>query len=129
MQYDITPELHGPAVFSHLFVDLQKEVQVHSLLAHFLAQIFAFSGSQIKGLIASNVELLAGKVGCLSGNIIDGSPFSGMPKDKLEAVLNNVRALQKQEEKRMGLLRNAKTAAEVRAIFSGHSYAKKEKKS
>ena len=51
------------------------------------------------------------------------------PADKLEAVLTNVRALQKEEETRMNLLRNAKTAAEIRAIFGGHSYgAEKEKK-
>ncbi|MBM3242862.1 RraA family protein [Candidatus Poribacteria bacterium] len=52
------------------------------------------------------------------------------PADKLETVLNNVRELQKQEEARINLLLNAKTAAEVRAIFGGRSYAaEKEKKS
>ncbi len=51
------------------------------------------------------------------------------PADKLEAVLNNVRQLQKDEEERMGSLKDAKTAEEVRAIFGGHSYAaEKEKK-
>ena len=44
------------------------------------------------------------------------------PSDKLEAVLTNVRALQKEEEERIGRLQNAKSAAEVRAIFGGHSY-------
>jgi regulator of RNase E activity RraA len=43
------------------------------------------------------------------------------PADKIEAVLTNVRALQKEEEKRINLLRSAKTAAEVRAIFGGRS--------
>lgn len=50
------------------------------------------------------------------------------PADKLEAVLTNVRALRDQEEGRMGRIRQAKTAAEVRAAFSGQSYAKDAKK-
>ena len=45
------------------------------------------------------------------------------PAAKLEAVLDNVRALQKEEEARMSALQKAKNAAEVRAIFAGQSYA------
>ena len=44
------------------------------------------------------------------------------PADKLEAVLANVRELQKEEAARLSRLQNAKTAAEIKAIFSGHSY-------
>jgi hypothetical protein len=36
-----------------------------------------------------------------------------------------VELLQKQEADRMGRLRKATTAAEVRAVFAGQSYAKK----
>ena len=42
------------------------------------------------------------------------------PADKLEAVLTNVQALQKQETERMGRLQKATSAAEVRAIFPGN---------
>ena len=48
------------------------------------------------------------------------------PADKLEAVLTNVRELQKEEEARMTALLQANSAAEVRAIFGGHTYAEKE---
>ncbi len=48
------------------------------------------------------------------------------PANKLETVLDNVRALQKEEAARMGALQKAKNAAEVRAIFAGQSYAAKE---
>ena len=47
------------------------------------------------------------------------------PANKLEAVLTNVRALQREEADRMGRLQKATSAAEVRAIVSGQSYAKK----
>ena len=50
------------------------------------------------------------------------------PADKLEAVLTNVRALLKEEETRINALREAKSAAEVRAIYRGHSYAAKEER-
>jgi hypothetical protein len=38
-------------------------------------------------------------------------------------VLTNARALQKEEEARISALQKAKSAAEVRAIFAGESYA------
>ena len=47
------------------------------------------------------------------------------PADKLEAVLTNVQALQKDEAGFMSRLRKAKTAAEVRAVYAGDAYAKK----
>ena len=50
------------------------------------------------------------------------------PADKLEAVLTNVRKLQKEEEARMAALQNAKSAAEIRAILSGHAYGSQMKK-
>jgi 4-hydroxy-4-methyl-2-oxoglutarate aldolase len=48
------------------------------------------------------------------------------PADKLELVLKNVRALRAEEEDRIGRLRAAGSAAEVRAIFAGHVYEKKK---
>ena len=48
------------------------------------------------------------------------------PADQLEAVLTNVRKLRDEEAARMGALRTAASAAEVRAIFAGRSYASEE---
>jgi hypothetical protein len=47
------------------------------------------------------------------------------PANKLEAVLTNVRALQIEENDRQSRLRKVSTAAGVRAVFAGQSYAKK----
>lgn len=47
------------------------------------------------------------------------------PADKLAAVLENVRKLRDEEADRMGRLQKATSAAELRAILSGHSYVKK----
>jgi len=49
------------------------------------------------------------------------------PADKLAAVLENVRKLRDEESDRMGRLQKAESAAELRAIFGGHSYAKEKK--
>ena len=80
---------------------------------------------------AVNVPVTVAGMDVCPGEIIhmDENGACKFPADKLEAVLINVRALQKEEETRMNLLRNAKTAAEIRAIFGGHSYGtEKEKK-
>ena len=45
------------------------------------------------------------------------------PADKIEAVLANVKVLLKDEAIRLTALRQAKTAAEVRAAFSGAAYS------
>lgn len=47
------------------------------------------------------------------------------PADKIAAVLDNVRKLRDEEAERMGKLQKATSAAELRAIFGGHSYVKK----
>jgi 4-hydroxy-4-methyl-2-oxoglutarate aldolase len=50
------------------------------------------------------------------------------PADKLSTVLENVRKLRDEEADRMGRLKQATSAAELRAIMSGHTYAAKDKK-
>ena len=77
---------------------------------------------------AVNVPVSVAGMDVCPGEIIhmDENGACKFPADKLEAVLTNVRALQKQEEKRINALQNAKTAAEVRAIFGGRSYADKK---
>lgn len=80
---------------------------------------------------AVNVPVTVAGMDVYPGEIIhmDENGACKFPADKIEAVLTNVRALQKEEEKRINALQKAKTAAEVRAIFGGHSYAaEKEEK-
>jgi regulator of RNase E activity RraA len=48
------------------------------------------------------------------------------PADKLQAVLENARALQQEEEQRVGQLLEAKSLAEVKRIFAGHSYVESD---
>ena len=48
------------------------------------------------------------------------------PADKMESVLSNVKQLLAGEADRIGRLQNASTAAELRAIMSGHSYGEDE---
>ena len=74
---------------------------------------------------AVNVPVTVAGMDVSPGEIIhmDENGACKFPADKLEAVLTNVRALQKEEETRINLLQNAKTAAEIRVIFGGHSYA------
>jgi 4-hydroxy-4-methyl-2-oxoglutarate aldolase len=79
---------------------------------------------------AVNVPVSVGGMDVSPGEIIhmDENGAVKFPADKLEAVLNNVRLLQKEEEARMSALQKAKSAAEIREIFGGHSYvAKKDK--
>jgi regulator of RNase E activity RraA len=48
------------------------------------------------------------------------------PANRLEAVVRNARELQKEEAARMQALQQATSAAEIRAIMSGHTYVPKE---
>ncbi len=79
---------------------------------------------------AVNVPVSVGGMDVAPGEIIhmDENGACKFPADQLEAVLTNVRALQKEEEARITKVRQAKSAAEVRAIFSGHSYGNEEEK-
>jgi 4-hydroxy-4-methyl-2-oxoglutarate aldolase len=76
---------------------------------------------------AVNVPVSVGGMDVCPGEIIhmDEDGAVKFPANKLEAVLTNVQALQKEEAERMGRLQKATSAAEVRAVFAGQSYAKK----
>lgn len=76
---------------------------------------------------AVNVPVSVAGMDVSPGEIIhmDENGAVKFPADKLEAVLNNVRQLQKEEEARMKALLACKSAEEVRAVFAGRSYAKK----
>jgi regulator of RNase E activity RraA len=75
-----------------------------------------------------NVPVSVGGMDVAPGEIIhmDENGAVKFPADKLEAVLTNVRELQKSEEARMSALQQAKSAAEIRAIFGGQSYGGKK---
>ena len=78
---------------------------------------------------AINVPVSVGGMEVMPGEIIhmDENGAVKFPADKLAAVLENVRKLQKEEEARMSALQSAKSAAEVRAILSGNVYGDKKK--
>jgi 4-hydroxy-4-methyl-2-oxoglutarate aldolase len=76
---------------------------------------------------AVNVPVAVGGMDVCPGEIIhmDENGAVKFPADKLEAVLANVQALQKEEAEFMGRLQKVSSAAEVRAVYAGKSYAKK----
>jgi len=78
---------------------------------------------------AINVPVSVAGMDVAPGEIIhmDENGACKFPANQSEAVLNNVRALRDEEADRMSLLQNAKSAAELRAIFGGHSYGEEEK--
>jgi regulator of RNase E activity RraA len=80
---------------------------------------------------AVNVPVTVGGMDVAPGEIIhmDETGACKFPADKLETVLSNVRVLAKVEAERMGRLSKASTAAEVRAIMGGHTYASAESQS
>ena len=77
---------------------------------------------------AVNVPVSVGGMDVAPGEIIhmDENGAVKFPADKLEQVLINARALHKEETVRQNALQNAKSAAEIRAIFSGHAYGAEE---
>lgn len=79
---------------------------------------------------AVNVPVSVAGMDVAPGEIIhmDENGAVKFPADKLEAVLENARALQIEETERMNRLRKAKSAAEIRAIFGGHAYGDEEQK-
>ncbi len=76
---------------------------------------------------AVNVPVSVGGMDVSPGEIVhmDENGAVKFPAAKLEAVLTNVHALQNEENNFQSRLRQVSTAAEVRAIFGGQSYAKK----
>jgi len=74
---------------------------------------------------AVNVPVTVGGMDVAPGELIHMDEHGAVkfPADKLAAVLNNVRALQVEEETRMAALQQATSAAEIRAVFGGESYA------
>ena len=94
---------------------------------YLLSGITPGHGPQI--MHAVNVPVSVAGMDVAPGEIVhmDENGAVKFPADKLEAVLTNVRKLRDQEASRMGALQSAKSAAQVRAIFAGHSYAQDEK--
>ena len=74
---------------------------------------------------AVNVPVSVAGMDIAPGEIVhmDENGACKFPADKLQAVLENARALQQEEEQRVGRLMEAKSLAEVKRIFAGHSYA------
>lgn len=74
---------------------------------------------------AVNVPVNVAGMSVSPGEIIhmDENGACKFPADKIDVVLTNVKALLEEEGDRIGKLENASSAAEVRAIFAGESYA------
>ncbi len=73
---------------------------------------------------AVNVPVTVAGMDVAPGELIhmDENGACKFPAERLEAVLANARALQQEEAARMKALQAATSAAELRAIFAGHSY-------
>jgi regulator of RNase E activity RraA len=74
---------------------------------------------------AVNVPVQIAGMDVAPGEIVhmDENGACKFPADKLEAVLKNLKLLRDEEASRVERLRHATSAAEVRAIFGGQSYA------
>ena len=74
---------------------------------------------------AVNVPVTVGGMDVAPGEIVhmDENGACKFPAEQLAAVLTQVRALLAEEDERLSGLRDAHSAAEVRAVFSGHAYA------
>lgn len=79
---------------------------------------------------AVNVPVTVGGMDVSPGEMIhmDENGACKFPADKMAAVLANVKALIEEESVRLKGLRKAKTAAQVRAAFSGHAYTEEDSK-
>lgn len=77
---------------------------------------------------AVNVPVSVAGMDVSPGEIIhmDENGACKFPADRLQAVLDNARALQAEEGERLARLRQASSAAEIRAIFGGHSYGEEK---
>ncbi len=74
---------------------------------------------------AVNVPVTVGGMDVQLGEIVhmDENGACKFPADKIDAVLANVKVLLKDEATRLTALRQANTASEVRAAFSGAAYS------
>ena len=74
---------------------------------------------------AVNVPVSVAGMDTAPGEIVhmDENGACKFPADKLQAVLENARALHQEEEQRVGRLLEAKSLEAVKRIFAGHSYA------
>ncbi len=79
---------------------------------------------------AVNVPVTVAGMDVSPGEIIhmDENGAVKFPADKLEAVVNNLRAFKEEEDARIERLLKARSAAEVRAIFAGQGYGAQGKK-
>ena len=86
------------------------------------------AGHGAMGVQAVNVPVSVGGMDVAPGELIhmDENGAVKFPADRLEDVVKNARILQVEEEARMSALQKATSAAEVRAIFAGESYAAEE---
>ena len=86
-------------------------------------------GHGAQAVQAVNVPVSVAGMDIAPGELIhmDENGACKFPADKLEAVLTYARALREEESERMGRLQKATSAAELRAIFSGHAYAPEKK--
>ena len=77
---------------------------------------------------AVNVPVSVAGMDVAPGELIhmDENGACKFPADKADAVLENVQALCDEEAERMARMKKATSAAELRAIFGGHSYAAKD---
>ncbi len=93
---------------------------------YMLTGITAGHGAQ--AVQAVNTPVSVGGMDVAPGEIIhmDENGAVKFPADKLAAVVENARKLQEEEAERQSALQNAKSAAEVRAILSGHAYGDKK---
>jgi 4-hydroxy-4-methyl-2-oxoglutarate aldolase len=86
------------------------------------------AGHGAMALRAVNVPVSVGGMDVAPGEIIhmDENGAVKFPANKLEQVLINARALQKEEAAKQSALQNAKSAAEVKAIWAGTVYGSDE---
>lgn len=79
---------------------------------------------------AVNVPVSVAGMDVAPGEIIhmDENGAVKFPADRLAAVLQNARELQQHEATRMSALQQAKSAAEIRAIFAGQPYGADRRK-
>jgi regulator of RNase E activity RraA len=85
-------------------------------------------GHGAQAVHAVNVPVHVAGMDVAPGELIhmDENGACKFPAEKAEAVLENVKKLRDEEEERIGKLQQATSAAELRAIFGGHSYAADE---